>query len=219
MTDSLGTALITGASSGIGAVYADRLAKRGYDLILVARNSERLNSLSTRLTAETARSVTVLPADLGDKSALARVEAVLRDDSSIAMLVNNAGVASRAPLLEADVEEMEAMIAVNVTALTRLTYAARAPFVARGSGTIVSSSPRRSRPRRWANVGRALPRPLNSLRSLWNRPRVRGFSCQSREPKEAYDALRTHGACRDGDLVDVRRDAGLCPDFQRLLQQ
>jgi uncharacterized protein len=138
MTHSLGMALVTGASSGIGAVYADRLARRGYDLILVARNSERLKSLSNRLSAETSRSVTALPADLSDKAALAKVEAVLRDDPSITMLVNNAGVASRAPLLEADIDEMEAMIALNVTALTRLTYAAAPAFVARGAGTIVN---------------------------------------------------------------------------------
>jgi uncharacterized protein len=140
MPHSLGTALVTGASSGIGAVYADRLAKRGYDLILVARNGDRLKSLAARLTSETGRSVSVLPADLGDKAALGKVEAVLRDDPSITMLVNNAGVASRAPLLDADVDEMEAMIALNVTALTRLTYAAAPGFVAREAGTIVNIS-------------------------------------------------------------------------------
>jgi short-subunit dehydrogenase len=140
MTYSLGTALITGASSGIGAVYADRLAKRGYDLILVARNGDGLKSLAARLTSETGRSVKALPADLGDKSALMKVEAVLRDDPSIFMLVNNAGVASRAPLLDAEVDEMEAMITLNVTALTRLTYAAAPAFVARGAGTIINMS-------------------------------------------------------------------------------
>ena len=82
MTHSPARALVTGASSGIGAVYADRLAKRGYDLILVARNEERLKSLSTGLSAETGRSVTLLPADLGDRAALTKVEAVLRDDPS-----------------------------------------------------------------------------------------------------------------------------------------
>ena len=138
MTHSRGTALVTGASSGIGAVYADRLAKRGYDLILVARNGEKLKSLAARLTSETGRSVKVLPADLGDRAALAKVEAVLRDDPSIAMLVNNAATASRAPLLEADVDEMEAMIRLNVTALTRLSYAAAPAFVVRGAGTIIN---------------------------------------------------------------------------------
>jgi uncharacterized protein len=137
MTHSLGTALVTGASSGIGAVYADRLAKRGYDLILVARNGERLKTLAARLTSETGRSVKPIVADL-EKASLAKVEAVLRDDPSITLLVNNAGTASLAPLLNADVDQMEALITLNVTALTRLTYAAAPAFVARGGGTIIN---------------------------------------------------------------------------------
>jgi len=135
---SKGTALITGASTGIGAVYADRLAKRGYDLILVARNEARLKTLAARLTSETGRSVKALRADLNNKAELATVESILREDPSITMLVNNAGVASVAPLLNADVEKMEDMIALNVTALTRLTYAAAPAFVARSTGTIIN---------------------------------------------------------------------------------
>src|SRR5215468_237582 len=135
---SKGTALITGASTGIGAVYADRLAKRGYDLILVARNEARLKALSARLTKETGRSVIPLQADLSNKADLAKVESRLRDDQVITTLVNNAGVASVAPLLNADVEKMEDMIALNVTALTRLTYAAAPAFAARGTGTIIN---------------------------------------------------------------------------------
>jgi short-subunit dehydrogenase len=133
-----GVAVVTGASSGIGAVYADRLAKRGYDLILVARNEARLKSLSARLTSETRRSVEVLRADLNNKEELATVEATLRDNPSITMLVNNAGVGSVAPLLDADIQKMEDMIALNITALTRLTYAAAPAFVARGVGTIIN---------------------------------------------------------------------------------
>ena len=80
MSDSSkGTAVVTGASRGIGAVYADRLAKRGYDLILVARDQARLETLSARLTRETGRSVTLLPADLNDKADLERVENILRE--------------------------------------------------------------------------------------------------------------------------------------------
>ena len=138
MSNSKGTALITGASAGIGALYADRLAKRGYDLILVARNKARLKALSARLTSETGRSVTALPADLSDKTDLVKVESRLRDDSAITMLVNNAGSASVAPLLNADVEKMQDMIALNITALTRLTYAAAPAFVVRGAGTIIN---------------------------------------------------------------------------------
>jgi short-subunit dehydrogenase len=135
---SKGTALVTGASRGIGAVYADRLAKRGYDLILVARNEARLKELAGRLRSETGHSVAALPADLNDKADLAKVEAMLRDDPAITMLVNNAGSASVKPLLNADVEKMDDMIALNVTALTRLTYAAAPAFVARGAGTIIN---------------------------------------------------------------------------------
>src|ERR1700754_4194561 len=135
-----GVALVTGASTGIGAIYADRLAKRGYDLILVARNKDRLDTLAGRLRLETGRQVTALQADLGDKAGLAKVEAVLHDDPSITMLVNNAGVGSVASILQANVDKMEAMIELNITALTRLTYAAAPGFVARGKGTIINIS-------------------------------------------------------------------------------
>lgn len=136
----LGTAVITGASSGIGAVYADRLARRGYDLILVARNRDRLNALAKRIADQTGRNVDVLVADLGDRADLPRVEATLRDDARITLLVNNAGVGTHSPLLESDVEAMTALIELNVTALMRLTYAAAPAFVARGKGAIVNIS-------------------------------------------------------------------------------
>ena len=133
-----GTALVTGASSGIGAVYAHRLAKQGYDLIIVARNGERLKALATGLTEETGRTVETVVADLGNAADLARVEGVLKQDRSITLLVNNAGVGGTAPLLAADVDKMQKMIDLNVTALMRLTYAAVPGFVARGGGTIIN---------------------------------------------------------------------------------
>ena len=139
-TTTKGTALITGASAGIGAIYADRLAKRGYDLILVARNKTRLAVLAQRLKSATGRSVETVAADLNDKADLARVEALLRANPRITLLVNNAGVAATAPLLDADVEKMDEMIRLNVGALTRLTYAAVPGFVARGQGTIINIS-------------------------------------------------------------------------------
>ncbi|MGG7598085.1 SDR family NAD(P)-dependent oxidoreductase [Pseudomonas sp. WC1] len=135
-----GTALITGASTGIGAVYAEQLARRGHDLILVARNRERLNAQAERLTTLTGHSVEVLPADLADAQDLARIEARLREDASIDLLVNNAGVGTHTPLLDSDVEQMSRMIALNVTALTRLTYAAVPGFVGRGRGAVINIS-------------------------------------------------------------------------------
>lgn len=137
---SKGTALITGASAGIGAVYADRLARRGYDLILVARNGDRLSALASRLTAATGRSVKTIAADLNDKAALSTIERVLREDEHISVLVNNAGVGSVASVLNGDVDEMEAMIDLNITALTRLTYAVAPVFASKGAGTIINIS-------------------------------------------------------------------------------
>lgn len=133
-----GTALVTGASSGIGAIYADRLARRGYDLILVARNRERLDGLANRLANETGRSIEIVAADLSKRDDLARIESILRSNAGITMLVNNAGVGATAPLLASDVDKMSDMITLNVSALMRLTYAAMPGFVARGSGTIVN---------------------------------------------------------------------------------
>jgi len=139
-TKTKGTALITGASAGIGAIYADRLAKRGYDLILVARNGSRLAALAQRLKNETGRSVETITADLNDKADLARIETTLRTNASITLLLNNAGVGAAAPLLGSDIEKMDEMIRLNVGALTRLTYAAAPGFVARPGGTIINIS-------------------------------------------------------------------------------
>ena len=137
-SNSKGKAVITGASSGIGAIAADRLAKRGHDLILVARDRERLDAVATRIEVQTVRSVEVIVADLNEREDLARVEEVLRNDASITALVNNAGVGAPTPLLDANVDRLEGMIDLNVTALVRLTYAALPGFLKRGSGAIVN---------------------------------------------------------------------------------
>ena len=139
-TKTKGTALITGASTGIGAIYADRLAKRGYDLILVARNQARLDALAERLKSATGRSVETIAADLNNRADLAKIEATLRGNAGITLLVNNAGVGSASPLLNSDVEKMDEMIRLNVGALTRLSYAAVPGFVARGGGSIINIS-------------------------------------------------------------------------------
>lgn len=140
MSTTTGTAVVTGASSGIGAVYADRLAARGHDLVLVARNKERLEQQSAKLSDRYGVNVRVIAADLSRSSDRSQVEKLLADDKTITMLVNNAGVGSAAPLLQSDVTKMQEMIELNVTALTRLTYAAVPGFVARGAGAIVNIS-------------------------------------------------------------------------------
>jgi short-subunit dehydrogenase len=137
-TQAKDTALVTGASSGIGAVYADRLAKRGHDLILVARNKKRLASLARRLINDTGRMVETVEADLTSPADLRRVEDILRTNAAISLLVNNAGVGAAGPLVVSDVDKMDDMIRLNVTALTRLTYAAVPGFLARGNGTVIN---------------------------------------------------------------------------------
>ncbi|WP_295990323.1 SDR family oxidoreductase [Rugamonas sp.] len=135
-----GTALITGASTGIGAIYADRLARRGYDLILVARGIDSLDKLAASLSASTGRKVSTIKADLNVKADLRAVEQRLASDDSITMLVNNAGLGATAPLLDSNIDDMEAMISLNVTALTRLTHAVAPRLVARGAGAIINIS-------------------------------------------------------------------------------
>jgi uncharacterized protein len=136
--ESKGLAVITGASSGIGAVYADRLARRGYDLLLVARNTRRMDKLAGKLAEETGRKIEVMTADLTNRNGVARLEQFLRDDPRVTLLVNNAGVAAITPLLNSDVAEMSRMIALNVEAPTRLTYAVVPPLVKRGAGVIIN---------------------------------------------------------------------------------
>jgi uncharacterized protein len=135
-----GTALVTGASSGMGAVYADRLARRGYDLILTGRDATRLEALANRLGA-IGRKVNVIPGDLSNKTAVQVIEQRLLTDTSISLFVNNAGQqAATTPLIESDVDKLEEMLEVNVVAFTRLAAAAATAFVRRGRGTIINIS-------------------------------------------------------------------------------
>jgi len=138
--DIRGAALITGASTGIGATYADRLARAGHDLVLVARDATRLEALAAKLAANTGVKIDILPADLTNKADLARVEARLAEDASIDMLINNAGVALAGPFVNQDVERIEQMIQLNVVSATRLAHAAAKAFVARDRGAIVNIS-------------------------------------------------------------------------------
>ena len=135
---TLGTALITGASSGIGEIYADRLARRGYDLILVGRNATRLSALAADLSAQTGRHVERIAADLGSSADLARVEARLQSDPAITLLINSAGLAGGGPLSAANLAPLTDMLNVNIVALTRLVAVAAKAFAGRGKGAIVN---------------------------------------------------------------------------------
>jgi short-subunit dehydrogenase len=134
-----GIALITGASSGIGSIYADRLARRGHDLILAGRDIGRLESLAA-LIRGTGRKVDIVAGDLGKKADVKAIEQRLLTDSAITLFVNNAGQLALTPLIESDVEKLEQMLEVNVVAFTRLAAAAARTFVQRGRGTIINIS-------------------------------------------------------------------------------
>jgi hypothetical protein len=136
--NSRGAALVTGASSGIGATYADRLARRGHDLVLVARDAERLEALAKRLRADYGVGVEVLPADLTKAADVAQVEARIGEGAPVELVVNNAGVALFGPFTSNTTEALERLIQLNVTALTRIANAAAKAFVPRGRGTLVN---------------------------------------------------------------------------------
>ncbi len=134
----LPSVLITGASSGIGATYADRFARRGHDLVLVARDSARLEALAARLRQEAGVAVDILPADLTQADALATVEARLRDDARIGILINNAGIAQSGDFLAQSADAIERLVTLNTTALTRLAAAIAPRLVGAGNGAIVN---------------------------------------------------------------------------------
>lgn len=138
MTISPGTALITGASTGLGAVYADRLAKRGHDLILVARNGAQMEELAAKLRAETGVTVDVVAADLTNGDDVTRIEQRLFDDANVTLFVNNAGMSLNGGTLDNSPAEIQTIIALNITAAARLAIAAGKAFGARGKGAIVN---------------------------------------------------------------------------------
>ena len=135
---SMPAVLITGASSGIGAVYADRFAKRGHHLVLVARDEARLTAVAERLGRETGVAVDIIVADLTDPAALARVEARLASDEGIGVLVNNAGAAGRGGFLDQSPDDTAQLISLNVTAVTRLASAVAPRFAKAGAGAIIN---------------------------------------------------------------------------------
>jgi len=137
-TSSRKTAVVTGASSGLGAIYADRLAARGFDLLLVARRADRLDALAANLCKKYGVDVQTLTADLERDADIAKVEKHLSNNQRIEVLVNNAGVARFRTMLESSPADSASQVALNITALTRLTETVLPQFVARDAGTIIN---------------------------------------------------------------------------------
>lgn len=135
---TMGTALVTGASSGIGAVYADRLARRGHDLLLVARDIRRLNDLADTFRKDHGVKVEVESADLSSADGVCKIVARLTNGSGIIMLVNSAGVGPRASFLGSEPADLAELVDLNVTALHDLTVAAAQTFAGRGNGAIIN---------------------------------------------------------------------------------
>lgn len=132
--------LITGASSGIGATYADRFARRGHDLVLVARDKKRMEALAARLRDETGVAIDILQADLTNLDELAIVEMRLRDDRRIGVLVNNAGAALGGTFVDQKADDVGRLVALNTTAVVRLASAAAPRFAEAGQGAIINIS-------------------------------------------------------------------------------
>ncbi|MCW2835564.1 MAG: short-chain dehydrogenase/reductase [Nocardioides sp.] len=151
-------ALITGATAGIGLEFAHQLARRGHDLVLVARDEARLAAVADELRSAYAVEVETLPADLVVPEQCARVEARLADRGRpVDLLVNNAGFGLKKRFLDNSVDEEQAMLDVLVTAVLRLSHAALGPMTERGRGGIINVS----------SVAAFLPRGTYSATKAW----------------------------------------------------
>jgi len=137
-TNEMGTAVVTGASSGLGEVSAERLAQRGYDLILVARREERLETLAKKLREQYSIEVENIVADLSAMADLEKVADAISGNAKITMLVNNAGTTTLAPFIGTPVQKQLAMINLNITALTLLSGAVLPGFKQRDRGTLIN---------------------------------------------------------------------------------
>lgn len=207
-------ALITGASTGIGKAYAQKLARRGYDLVLVARDKARLEQLAADL-AEAGAASEVLVADLTRAEDVARVEQKLESDAAVSFFLNNAGIATVEPQLRTSVATIEKLIALNVTAATRLALAAGRAFSPRKSGTIVNmASAVAVNPERFNAVYSASKAFLLALsQSLTRELTENGVTIQTVCP----GAVRTEIWERAGVDLDARMPAERIMDVDELV--
>lgn len=151
-------AMVTGATAGIGRVFADRLAARGHDVALVARDAARLEEVAAALRASYGVETEVVVADLSDRDQLKVVEDRLRDPRRpVELLVNNAGFGLKQRFADNDVETEQALLDVHVTAVMRLSHAALGPMLARGHGGIINVS----------SVAAYLPRGTYGAAKAW----------------------------------------------------
>ncbi len=133
-------AVVTGASTGIGAAFAERLAREHYNLVIAARDRQRLDSLAARLRQEHAVEVEVVPADLTKPSDLQKLENRVAKDQAVQLLVNNAGFATKGRVAELDADREEEEIRLNIIAVVRLTRAALPGMIGRGEGAVINVS-------------------------------------------------------------------------------
>jgi len=202
------SALVTGATSGIGLEFARQLAARGHDLVLVARDAERLRSVADELHTSYGVAVDVLPADLADRTQLARVEERVADhDLPLDIVVNNAGFGLKRRFLDNEVEAEQAMLDVLVVAVMRISHAALGAMTQRGSGGLINVS----------SVAAFLPRGSYSAAKAWvnsfgewaaTEYRPRGVTVTTLCP--GFTKTEFH------ERMDVRRGTGylwLEPDF------
>ena len=181
-------ALVTGASSGLGAAFAKSLARRGFDLVIVARRRERLEALAEEMRNRFEVEVQVLVADLTSAADLQSVESHVASDAALSVLVNNAGFGTTGRFVEMDPDREEAEIRLNVVALSRLARAALPGMIARGNGGIINVS----------SVSALLPGPFHATYGA-TKAFVNSFT------EALHEELRGTGV----------RVQALCPGFTR----
>ena len=185
MSESKPLAVITGASSGIGAAFARALAAKGYDLALVARREDRLQELAAELTGKFQIQCKPLRADLTNDSDLHAIERVVAAAANLQLLVNNAGFGTLGRFSESPIESQDAMHRLHVLATMRLTHAALGNLMARDTGGIINV----------ASVAAFIPRP-GSTSYYATKSWINNFTeCLHLELKAAGSRVRVQSLC------------------------